>query len=93
MLFRSEILLVLSGTAENLLTITGKSIDATLDFSALGHLTSGSYNVPISFTIPDTLSIVTEPGTLPVTLTVDEAEETLVPEEEETEDLEEEEEI
>lgn len=78
-LMEGELFLVLSGTAENLLGMTGKSVEATIDFTTLGELTTGTYSVPVSFKIPETLKVLSAPATLQVN--VNKIEETFEPEE------------
>ena len=62
----SEVTIVLSGTAEDLLKITGENIEATIDFTTLGEITEGTYSVPVSFKIPETLKVLSAPATLQV---------------------------
>lgn len=64
----SEITLELSGTAEQLLAITGKNIEATIDLKALGEVSEGIYNVPIAFKIPEELKIINAPTTIQIQL-------------------------
>ncbi|MGL4800475.1 MAG: CdaR family protein [Cellulosilyticaceae bacterium] len=63
-----EIILVLSGTAENLLGITGKNVEAFIDLTTLGELSNGTYSAPITFKIPENLKVLSAPATVQVNI-------------------------
>ncbi|MGL4363015.1 MAG: CdaR family protein [Cellulosilyticaceae bacterium] len=61
----------LSGTAENILAITGKNLNATIDFTTVNltkvnNSSEGICNVPVKFDIPNNLKIIDAPNTLEV---------------------------